>query len=158
MEEIHESFVGFAALLLDRYFAGNRREPSALPVVPDVLGRSVAARLDADLPKQAFMAEVDERHQSFGTALAREMKHYRIGHTGDIQVRRMDAQAADFPHIGRSGIRALSGKLGKYRQGKVFVIAAYCPESADEFCVGIDGAIGRGGAVELVNLKVTEYG
>lgn len=158
MEEIHESFVGFAALLLDRYFAGDRGEPSALPVVSDVLGRSVSARLDADLPEQALMAEVDQRHQSLGTALAREMQHYRIGHTSDIQVRRMDAQPADFPHIRRSGIRALSGKLRKYRKGKVFMIAAYCPESADEFRVGIDGAIGRGGPVELVNLKVTEYG
>lgn len=104
------------------------------------------------------MAKVDERHQSLGTAQACEMQHHRVGHAGDIQVRRVDAKAANFPHIRRSGIGALSGKLREYRKGKVFVIAAYCPESAYEFRVGIDGAIGRGGPVELVNLKVTEYG
>ncbi|CAA2136638.1 hypothetical protein HYPP_00071 [Hyphomicrobium sp. ghe19] len=158
MEEVHERFVGFAALLLDWDFAGNRGEAPAFSVVTDVLGRPVAARLDADLPEQPLVTEVDESDQGFGAAQPRKVKHHCVGHAGDIQVRRIDAQTANFPHIRLSRIRALGGELGKYRKGQIFVVAANRPESADQFAVGVDGAIGRGGAVELIDFKISEYG
>lgn len=157
MEEVHERFVGFAALLLDWDFAGDCGEAPAFSIVTDVLGRPVAAGLDADLSEQPFVTEVDESDQGFGAAQPRKVKHHRIGHAGDIQVRRIDAQTANFPHIRLSRIRALGGELREYRQGQIFVIAANSPESADQLAVGIDGAIGRGGAVELIDFKISEY-
>lgn len=157
MEEVHERFVGFAALLLDGDFAGDCGEAPAFSVVTDVLRRPVAAGLDADLPEQPFVTEVDESDQGFGAAKPRKVKHHRVGHAGDIQIRWVDAQTADFPHIRLSRIRALGGELGEYRKGQIFVIAANSPESADQLAVGIDGAISRGGAVELIDFQIPEY-
>ena len=131
MEEIHESFVGFPALLQDWNFTGDCSQPAALAVIADVLGRSVAARLDADLPEEALVTEVNESHQSLGSALLSQVKHHRVGDTCNIQVRGMDAQPADFPHIRRPGVGPLGGELGEYRKGQVFVIAAYGPKSAN---------------------------
>lgn len=86
------------------------------------------------------------------------MKHHRVCYACDIQVRRIDTQAAYFPHVRLSRIWALAGELREYRKGQVFVIAANGPESADQLAIGIDGAIGRGGAVELIDFKISEYG
>lgn len=157
MEEVHERVVGFAALLLDWDFAGDRGEAPAFSVVTDVLGRPVAAGLDADLSEQPLVTEVDQSDQGFGPAQPSKVKHDRVGHAGDIQVRRIDAQAADFPHIRLSWIWALAGELREYRKGQIFVVTANGPESADQLAVGIDGAIGRGGAVELIDFKISEY-
>jgi hypothetical protein len=158
LEKIHERFVGFAALLLDWDFAGDRGEAPAFSVVTDVLRGSVAARLDADLPEQPLVTKIDESDQRFGATQPRKVEHDRVSHAGDIQVRRIDAQAADFPHIRLSRIGALGGKLREYRKGQVLVITANGAESADQLAVGIDGAIGRGGAVELIDFKISEYG
>ncbi len=103
------------------------------------------------------MTEVYECHQRLGSAQPREVKHHRVSYARNIQVRWMDAEATDFPHIRRSRVWTLGGKLRKYRKGQVFVIAAYRAKSADELCIGIDGAIGRGGPIELIDLKVSEY-
>lgn len=130
MKEVHESFVGFAALLLDRYLAGHCCELSAFPVVTDVLRRPVAARLDADLPKQSFVTKVYKRHQCFGAAQPRQVKHHRISYACDIQIRGMDTQAADFPHVRPSRVGPLSGKLREYRKSEVFLIAPNRPKSA----------------------------
>jgi hypothetical protein len=49
LEEVHQSFEGFAALLLDWDFTGDRSQPPAFSIGSYDLRGSVTMRLDADL-------------------------------------------------------------------------------------------------------------
>lgn len=115
LEEIHESFEGIASLLLDGDFAGDGREPLALPVCSNRLRGTVTAGLDSDLAKQTFVAKVDESHQGLCAAQVCEMEHHGVGDTCNIHVGWVHSQSAYFPGICMSRVGSLGGELGKHR-------------------------------------------